>query len=149
MVPHGPHAPVHGFHALVHALPCVLQALARSSSAYLPFPCSLFKLLVRVFYYCYFYFSCIFIFCVFCSSFCYLLLVGFMGYYLPDLYCFDLMVETFAVGFVLVLLYPCIIILDDDIAYSASSSFQRVLLVPNKYSDKLALICTSFASETA
>jgi hypothetical protein len=72
-----------------------------------------------------------------------------MGYYLPDLYYFDLMVETFVVGFVLVLLYPCIIILDDDIAYSASSSFQRVLLVPNKYSDKLTLICTSFASETA
>ena len=140
---------MHGFHAQVHALPRVLQAIARSSFAHLPLPRSLFKLLFRVLYYFYFYFPCIFNSCKFCSSFCYLLLVGFMGYCVLNLYCFDLMVETFVVGFVLVLLYPSVIISDNDNAFSASSSFQRLLPVPNGHSDRLALICTPFASKIA
>lgn len=71
-----------------------------------------------------------------------------MGYCLSDLYYFDFMGETFVVGFVMAPLYPSILISDDDSTYSTSASFQR-LLVFSKGSERLALICTSFASETA
>ena len=58
-----------------------------------------------VFYCGFFNFPYIFIYLVFCSSFCCLLCVCFMSYCLHDLNCFDLTAETFVVGFGLIPLF--------------------------------------------
>jgi hypothetical protein len=72
-----------------------------------------------------------------------------MGFSLPNLYYFDFMVETFVIEFVMIPLYPSVLIPDDDSTYSASTSFWRLLLVFSEGSNRLALIYTHFASETA
>jgi hypothetical protein len=95
-----------------------------------------------------FFFSCIFIFIVFCSSFCILLLVWFVGCCLSALRRFDLIVETFVTKFELVLLFHAVLTSDYDSAYSASASFRWLLLVPSGGSNMFVLICALFTSVT-
>jgi hypothetical protein len=69
--------------------------------------------------------------------------------YLLGIRRFGLTVETFATKFMLVHLLPAVPTLDFESAYSASASFQWLLLIPSESSYRFTLICVHFASVTA
>jgi hypothetical protein len=72
-----------------------------------------------------------------------------LGYCLPNLLLFDLVVETFDPLFVLVPLSTSVPDLDLNSAFTASVSLWWLLQLLNGGTDRLALICAPFASETA
>ena len=149
------HAPTCGSHVLACASH-VLSHSPRSSSANLillnpllqPLLSGLFSCLLFLFFIKY-YFPCIVIFLVFCSSCCYCLLLVFVSCSLLGLRCFDHFLETSVIRFVVVSLFLAVPISYYDNAFSASISLRWLSLVLYGSSDKLALICSLFAFVTA
>ena len=72
-----------------------------------------------------------------------------MGCCLLGPWCFDHFVETFIIRFVVVPFFSAVPLSDYDNAFSASTSLRWLSLVLYGGSDRLAFICSPFASVTA
>jgi hypothetical protein len=85
------------------------------------------------------------VFLIYC---CFVLLLCFVGYCLLAFYWFVSLVQTFITELVLVPLFTTVLFTDFSSAFIASASFRWLLLVTSGGSNRFALICAPFASET-
>jgi hypothetical protein len=86
------------------------------------------------------------VFLMYCS---FVLLLCFVGYCFLAFYWFVSLVKAFVTELVLVLLFTTVMFMDFCSAFITSVSFWWLLLVTSGGSDRFALICAPFASETA